>query len=258
MNVNAPLKASSQLAKGCQPGVCALDDPAVASKPIIALDAFAGYAVMDTAAFEMSTAARVVVSLVCVQLTGPAARSAWLATHRWQGVNQLIEDHRIVTIGSCDAKDQRDALAFRDEMALAAKLSSVRRIGARVRAPRGLATQYGQRWHIETSYRELKRSLLGSALTLHSGTPPTVMQEVWGALLAYDLIRLEMAQVAREEGVPPTNLSFRVALNYMRYEWVSLAGISAGLLPKNLLRLRLRLAEQLLPKQRRGRQCPVL
>lgn len=140
MNVNAPLKASSQLAKGCQPGVCALDDPAVASKPIIALDAFAGYAVMDTAAFEMSTAARVVVSLVCVQLTGPAARSTWLATHRWQGVNQLIEDHRIVTIGSCDAKDQRDALAVRDEMALAAKLSSVPGIGARVRAPRGLAT----------------------------------------------------------------------------------------------------------------------
>lgn len=75
-------------------------------------------------------------------------------------------------------------------------------------------------------------------------------------MLAYNLIRLEMAQVAKEEGVPPTDLSFTVALNYMRYEWVSLAGISAGLLPKNLLRLRQRLAEQLLPKQRRGRKCP--
>lgn len=119
-----------------------------------------------------------------------------------------------------------------------------------------VAQQYEQRWHIETSYRELKQGLLGNALTLRSGTPPTVMQEVWGALLAYNLIRLEMAQVAKEEGVPPTDLSFTVALNYMRYEWVSLAGISAGLLPKNLLRLRQRLAEQLLPKQRRGRQCP--
>ena len=82
------------------------------------------------------------------------------------------------------------------------------------------------------------------------------MQEVWGALLAYNLIRVEMAQVAREEGVAPTDLSFKVALNYMRYEWISLAGISPGLLPKNLVRLRQRLAEQLLPKQRRGRQCP--
>ncbi|RMX04355.1 DDE transposase, partial [Allofranklinella schreckenbergeri] len=113
-----------------------------------------------------------------------------------------------------------------------------------------------QRWRIETSYRELKQELLGSGLTLRSGTPQTVMQEVWGALLAYNLIRLEMAEVARQEGVAPTDLSFTVALNYMRYEWLSLASISPGLLPKHLLRLRQRLGEQLLPKQRRGRQCP--
>lgn len=119
-----------------------------------------------------------------------------------------------------------------------------------------IAQQYEQRWHIETSYRELKQELLGCELTLRSGTPQTVMQEVWGALLAYNLIRLEMAEVAKEEGVAPTDLSFTVALNYMRYEWVSLASVSPGVLPKHLLRLRQRLAEQLLPKQRRGRQCP--
>lgn len=118
------------------------------------------------------------------------------------------------------------------------------------------AQEIAQRWRIETSYRELKQELLGSALTLRSGTPQTVLQEVWGALLAYNLIRLEMAQVAKQEGVPPTDLSFTAALNYMRYEWLALASISPGLLPKNLLRLRQRLAEQLLPKQRRGRQCP--
>lgn len=119
-----------------------------------------------------------------------------------------------------------------------------------------IAQQYEQRWRIESSYRELKQELLGSGLTLRSGTPQTVMQEVWGALLAYNLIRLEMAEVARQEGVAPTDLSFTVALNYMRYEWLSLASISPGLLPKHLLRLRQRLGEQLLPKQRRGRQCP--
>lgn len=119
-----------------------------------------------------------------------------------------------------------------------------------------IAQQYKQRWHIETSYRELKQELLGCELTLRSGTPQTVMQEVWGALLAYNLIRLEMAEVAKEEGVPATDLSFTVALNYMRYEWLSLASISPGVLPKHLVRLRQRLAEQLLPKQRRGRQCP--
>lgn len=49
MNVNAPLKASAKLAEGCEPGVGALNDPAMAPKPIIALDAFAGDAVLDTA-----------------------------------------------------------------------------------------------------------------------------------------------------------------------------------------------------------------
>ena len=83
-----------------------------------------------------------------------------------------------------------------------------------------------------------------------------MIQEVWGALLAYNLIRLEMAEVAKQDGVPPTDLSFTVALNYLRYEWVSLASISPGNLPQHLLRLRQRMAEQLLPKQRRGRQCP--
>ena len=116
--------------------------------------------------------------------------------------------------------------------------------------------QYSKRWHIEISYREIKQELLGCELTLRSGTPQTLMQEVWGVLLAYNLIRLEMAEVANEEGVPATDLSFTVALNYLRYEWVGLASFSPGLLPKNLIRLRQRLAEQLLPKQRRGRQCP--
>lgn len=119
-----------------------------------------------------------------------------------------------------------------------------------------IVQQYAQRWNIETSYREFKQEMLGSELTLRSGNVSTVRQEVWGALLAYNLIRLEMAEVAREEGIAATDLSFTVALNYMRYEWTSLAGTSPGLLPKHLLRLRERLALSLLPKKRRGRHCP--
>ena len=119
-----------------------------------------------------------------------------------------------------------------------------------------IAQQYEQRWHIETSYRELKQEMLGAGLTLRSGSPQTVRQEVWGVLLAYNLVRLEMAEVAREEGVAPTDLSFTVALHYLRYEWHWLASSSAGSLPKHLQRLRQRLGDLLVSKQRRGRQCP--
>lgn len=84
---------------------------------------------------------------------------------------------------------------------------------------RDIAEQYEERWRIETSYRELKQELLGSELTLRSDTPQTVCQEVWGALLAYNLVRLEMAEVANEAEVKPTQLSFTLALHYIRHEW---------------------------------------
>ncbi len=46
----------------------------------------------------------------------------------------------------------------------------------------------------------------------------TVRQEVWGALLSYNPVRLEMAEVVREVGVVPADLSFTTALHYLRYE----------------------------------------
>ncbi len=119
-----------------------------------------------------------------------------------------------------------------------------------------IAQQYNERWHIETSYRELKQEMLGDELTLRSGTPQTIRQEIWGILLAYNLVRLEMAEVARESGGAATDLSFTMALHYLRYEWSWMALTSPGKLPAHLLRLRIRLGEMVLPKQRRGRECP--
>ena len=119
-----------------------------------------------------------------------------------------------------------------------------------------IAQQYDRRWHVELSYRELKQEMLGSERTLRSGHPQTIEQEVWGALLAYNLVRLEMAEVAKESGAQATDMSFTMALDYLQYEWKSLASSSPGNLPKHLQRLRQRLGDLLLPKQRRGRSCP--
>ena len=119
-----------------------------------------------------------------------------------------------------------------------------------------IALQYDRRWHVELSYRELKQEMLGSERALRSGHPATIEQEVWGALLAYNLVRLEMAELAKESGVQATDLSFTMALDYLQYEWRFLAICSPGTLPKHLLRLRQRLGDMLLPKQRRGRSCP--
>ncbi|AJX35756.1 Uncharacterised protein [Burkholderia oklahomensis] len=50
--------------------------------------------------------------------------------------------------------------------------------------------------------------MLGMELTLRSQTVVRVYQELWGALIAYNLIRLEMAKAALDARCAPTDLSF--------------------------------------------------
>jgi hypothetical protein len=120
-----------------------------------------------------------------------------------------------------------------------------------------IALQYERRWHVELSYRELKQELLGSQSTLRSGHPQTIEQEVWGALLAYNLVRLEMAEIAKDNQLPATDLSFTTALDYLQLDWITLASCpNPGNLPALLQRLRIRLSERLLTKQRRGAKMP--
>lgn len=118
-----------------------------------------------------------------------------------------------------------------------------------------LADCYRRRWEIETSYRELKQSMLGEALTLRSRLPEGVHQEIWGALIAYNLVRLEIAKAAMEARVAPTDLSFLRALHIIQHELIWAAGMSPGKLPSHLLRLRLQLQMAIVEK-RRGRKCP--
>lgn len=140
MNVDAALEAGAQLAKGRQPSMRTLNHPAMAPEPIIALDSSAGNTILNATAFKVSAAPSEVVALVRMQLLGPLARPAALAAHRWQCINQILEHHRVMAVGPGDAKDQRDALAVREDVALAAEFSPVRGVGPRVRAPRGLGT----------------------------------------------------------------------------------------------------------------------
>jgi hypothetical protein len=118
-----------------------------------------------------------------------------------------------------------------------------------------LAQCYRKRWEIETSYRELKHAMLAEALTLRSGLPEGVNQEIWGALIAYNLVRLEISKAALCAGVAPTDLSFLRALHILQHELIWAAGMAPGKLPAHLSRLRLQLQFAIVEK-RRGRQCP--
>ena len=83
--------------------------------------------------------------------------------------------------------------------------------------------------------------MLGCALTLRSRLPEGVYQEIWGALIAYNIVRMEMAQAAREAKVQPTDLSFVRAFHIVQHEMMWAAVTSPRKLPAHLRRLRLQL-----------------
>ena len=118
-----------------------------------------------------------------------------------------------------------------------------------------IASLYSQRWSIETSYRELKQTMMGMALTLRSKTVEGVYQEIWGTLTAYNLVRLEIAKAALDAKCKPTDVSFIRAFHLIQFElhWAAVTR-SYGKLPSSMKHLRERLVS-LLNEQRPGRSC---
>lgn len=105
---------------------------------------------------------------------------------------------------------------------------------------------YTRRWGIETSYRELKQTMLGATLTLRSRTVDGVYQEIWGTLIAYNLIRLEIAKAALVVKCEPTEVSFIRAFHLIQFElhWAAVTR-SYGKLPASMKHLRERMVSLL-------------
>ena len=120
--------------------------------------------------------------------------------------------------------------------------------------PADIARCYEKRWGIETSYRELKQTMLGTAFTLRSKTVDGVYQEIWGTLIAYNLIRLEIAKAALTVKCEPTEVSFIRAFHLIQFElhWAAVTR-SYGKLPACMKHLRERLVS-LLNDERPDRQ----
>jgi hypothetical protein len=72
---------------------------------------------------------------------------------------------------------------------------------------RELGKLYVRRWNMELDLRNIKHTLGLEALSCK--TPEMCEKELWVYLLAYNLIRLLMAQAALQAGVHPRQLSFK-------------------------------------------------
>lgn len=115
---------------------------------------------------------------------------------------------------------------------------------------------YHERWEVEVGFDEKKTKMLGGKPALRSKLPDGVRQEVWGVLLAYNLVRLEMCGVADEAGVSPLRISFVAALRLICDEWLWFQVTKPGAIPNRAEMLRRNLKLFILPERRRQRRYP--
>ena len=120
-----------------------------------------------------------------------------------------------------------------------------------------LIEMYHERWELELGNDEIKTDMLQRQEAIRSKKPVSVRQEIWGVLLAYNLVRLEMARVAEQVNVAPTRINFTLAMALIVDEWLwSTVSVAPGAIPKHLVRLRQNLKRLILPERRRARAYP--
>lgn len=115
---------------------------------------------------------------------------------------------------------------------------------------------YSHRWEIELGYREMKHSLQQHRLTLRSKKAEGIRQELWGVLLAYNLLRSQMVKMAASlKGYTASQLSFHMASVYLIHELSCMPYISPGSVPKRVAELDKQARQFVLP-ERRERSYP--
>lgn len=120
-----------------------------------------------------------------------------------------------------------------------------------------LRALYHERWEIELGFGEIKTDMLERIETIRSKSPSAVAQELWGVLIAYNLVRVEMERIADELRVEPTRISFVAALRYFVEQWLwASTTVTPGAIPKRLATMRDRLRRFVLPPRRPERVYP--
>ncbi len=115
---------------------------------------------------------------------------------------------------------------------------------------------YWQRWEIEQGYGELKQYQLVNKPILRSLKSEGIYQEIWGIFTSYNIIRLEMAAMAKAHNVAPLRISFINALYLIQDEFLWCSGRSPGTVPKKLKALRESGKRLILPEKRKRKPYP--
>lgn len=118
-------------------------------------------------------------------------------------------------------------------------------------SPQDILDVYFERWEIENGYGEIKQFQLDESILLRSQTVEGIYQEIWGLLIAYNLIRVEISQIAKEADVSPLRISFVMAMRFIQDELMWCAIATPGSIPKKLRAMRENVKKFILPEKRK-------
>lgn len=124
-----------------------------------------------------------------VRWSKPKLRPEWMTVEEYQSYPQEL------TVRETKVRDK----------VLVSSFLNPREVGQRE-----LGRLFLQRWHAELDLRNIKTTL--GMQRLSCKTPPMCQKELWIYMLAYNLIRLLMAEAAVHAGVLPRQLSFKHTL----------------------------------------------
>lgn len=115
---------------------------------------------------------------------------------------------------------------------------------------------YAKRWEIETGIDEVKTHQCGGTtvnrpVLLRSQSPRRVLQEAYGLLVAYNLVRTLMVDAASTGGRDPLRISFVDSLELIRQALVVMALARTAELPALYLDLLVRISGRRLPRRHR-------
>lgn len=111
---------------------------------------------------------------------------------------------------------------------------------------------YHERWEIELGYRNIKSSLLEKAVKLRSKKVGLVYQELYGMLIAYNLVRYEALLAANSIKVRPSRISFKTTLRITLMDyWQMVMADNLQSLPMRLKDLTETIKDFVVPEQDR-------
>jgi hypothetical protein len=140
MNVIEPFISYPQSAKPIQPRSGPLYYPSVAAQPLTAVNEAASYARLYPSSTKLPTQRLRVIRLVGVQLRGPLPRPASQLANRLYSIKAFKHHPSVMHVRSANDYRERYAFSFDHKMALRARFSAIRRIGAGSCPPFGAGT----------------------------------------------------------------------------------------------------------------------